>query len=385
MEMITTEHFTTESIRELAKAAGPCITIALQGTAGGGTAVAFKGAINTVRKELQSRGITGGELLEPLTNGNAQSMVETKPGEGVVILRSPSVMQIHKVAAVQPVVTVDDHFAVRTLLSLAAGQTSFYILALSQRRTRILKCDSAQFEEIPFPDGFPTSLAEAMQTRKPDHDLENRSNGGPSMGGGAVLFGTSSDRDGKDEYLIHFFRSVDRAVHNILSNSADPLIAVGVEHEIALYRRVNSYARLMEAGVHGAPDGLEGGEMHKRALQLLREREAQPPVELADFDKRVGTGHASIHAQEIVAAAYEGRVSHLFLQAGAQYLGTYDAVRQRVKRTDDPLDSPVDLIETAARQTMQHGGEVAILPAPAMPGGVPVCALFRYPAPASGQ
>ena len=382
--MITTKQITTESIKELAGAAGPCITIALQGTAGGGTAVAWKGAIQTVRKELQRRGITGGELLDPLTNGNAQSIVDIKPGEGVVILRSPSIMQIHKVAAVEPVVKVDDHFAIRTLLSLAAGQTSFYILALSQRRTRILKCDSAQFEEIPFPEGFPTSLAEAMQTRKPDHDLENRSSGGPSMGGGAVLFGTSSDRDGKDEYLIHFFKSIDKAVRSVLSNSAEPLIPVGVEHEIALYRRLNSYPQFMEPGVHGAPDGLEGGEMHKRALQVLGKRESQPPVELADFDKRVGTGHASIHAQEIVAAAYEGRVSHLFLQATAQYPGTYDAVRQRVKRTDDPLDSPVDLIEAAARETMRHGGGVAILPAPAMPGGVPVCALFRYPAPVSG-
>lgn len=382
--MITTEQITTESIRELAKAAGPCITIALRGTAGGGTAVAWKGAIQTVRKELENRGVPGGELLAPLTNGNAQSIVDIKPGEGVVILRSPSIMQIHKVAAIEPVVKVDDHFAIRTLLSLAAGQTSFYILALSQRRTRILKCDSTQFEEIPFPEGFPTSLAEAMQTRKPDHDLENRSSGGPSMGGGAVLFGTSSDNDGKDEYLIHFFKSVDRAVHNVLRNSADPVIPVGVEHEVALYRRLNSYPRLMEPGVHGAPDGLEGGEMHKRALQLLRERRSQPPVELSDFDKRVGTGHASIHAQEIVAAAYDGRISHLFLQATAQYPGTYDPVRQRVKRTDDPLDSPVDLIEAAALETMQHGGEVAILPAPAMPGGVPVCALFRYPAPVSG-
>jgi len=68
----------------------------------------------------------------------------------------------------------------------------------------------------------------------------------------------------------------------------------------------------------------------------------------------------------IVAAAYEGRVSHLFFQSSAQYPGTYDPARQRVKHTDDPADSPVDLIEEAASQTIRQGGVAKILPASAI-------------------
>ena len=55
-------------------------------------------------------------------------------------------------------------------------------------------------------------------------------------------------------------------------------------------------------------------------------------------------------------------------------------MRQRVKHTSDPLDSPVDLIEEAAYQTILQGGEAKIVAGAAMPNGVPVCALFRYPA-----
>jgi hypothetical protein len=36
-----------------------------------------------------------------------------------------------------------------------------------------------------------------------------------------------------------------------------------------------------------------------------------------DFDKRVGTGHASMQIQEIVVADHEGRVSHLYFQEEA--------------------------------------------------------------------
>ena len=47
----------------------------------------------------------------------------------------------------------------------------------------------------------------------------------------------------------------------------------------------------------------------------------------------------------------------------------YDPVRGRVKHTSDPLDSPVDLMEMAAYQTILQGGEAKILPGSAMPPG----------------
>jgi len=353
--------------------------MALAGKGARNSAVELKDAIRELRQQLEDRAIDAEELLEPLT---APDLLGRSQGHGgIVILRSPSVMKVYQVSTARPLVRVDDHFDVRTVLSVAARQRSFYLLALSQNRMRILQCTESSSREIAFPEGFPSSLAEAMQTRKPDHVLDNRASGGPSMGAGGVMFGTSSDQDDKDEYLLHFFMEIDRAAKSILKGSGDPLIPVGVEHEIALYKRVNTYPHLLEPGIHGAPDGLEGGEMHRRALQLLEEREQEPGREVpADFDKRVGTGRASIHIQEIVAAAYDGRVSHLYFQINAEYMGTYDHVRQLVKHTDDPLHSPVDLIDAAAQQTILQGGEAKILPASAMPNGVPVCALFRYAA-----
>jgi hypothetical protein len=335
-----------------------------------------------IRKGLQSRHVDVQNLLDPVHAAGAEVTGDTNSRRGFVILRSPSLFEIHRVLSVLPLVRIDERFDLRTILSLVEStERVFYIVAVSQKRARILKCTEETSQEIPYPAGFPASLTDAMQTRQPDHNLDNRASGGPSMGAGAVVFGTSSGHDDKDEHLLHFFSELDKAVNTALKGSADPLIPAGVEHEIALYRRVNTYPHLVEPGIFGAPDGLEGGEMHARALQLLERRAESPGSEVpADFDKRVGTGHASIHIQEIVSAAYQGRVSHLFFHANSQYMGTYDPVRQRVKHTVDPLDSPVDLIEVAGFETIHQGGEVRMLPASAMPNGVPVCALFRYPA-----
>jgi len=322
-------------------------------------------------------------LLEPILEQNPGFRGSADAKSSVAIFRCPEVMLTVPVdSSVRPVVKVGETFDLRTILAVSDQLTPFYILALSQKRTRLLECTRRFSKEVPFPAGFPTSLADAMQTKKPDHVLDNRSSGGPSTGSmKGVLFGTSSDREAKDEYLLHFLMQVDKAVNILLKGQEAPLVVVGVEQEIAMYQRVNSYWRLAEGGVHGAPDGLESGEMHARVLELLGRQPAGWVSEvLRDFDKKVGSGRASVQRHEIVAAAFQGRVSHLFLQDNAHYEGTYDPVRQEVTHNDDPEHPAADLLDAAARETLKHGGVARLLPAAAMPNGVPACALFRYAA-----
>jgi len=379
--MTTQERTRNDRLRELAGTARPCITLALRGDGAGGGTIEAKDAVAAARKKLEDRGADSAGLMKPVMEALATYAAETRGRGGLVILRSPAVMETHRISGIGPLLRVDDRFDLRTVLSvLAAATERFFILALSQKHARILKCTEDGTAEIPFPAGFATSLAEAIPMRQPDHVLDNRAAAGPSIGTGAVMFGTSSSQDDKNEYLAHYFKELDRAVKAVLKGEDAPLVPAGVEHELALYRRVNTYANLLEPGIHGAPDGLEDSEMRRRALDLLRREDPNQQMP-ADYDKRVGAGRASSHIHEIVTAAYQGRISHLFFQANSEYRGTYDPVRQRVKRSDDPGDEPVDLIETAAWETIARGGEVALLPGAAMPGGVPVCALFRYAAP----
>ena len=381
-----TERMTSEAVRELMSTAGPCITIVLGGNETGDTATELKRAMSGIRKSIEGRDhdaqVAFKSMLASIENQARDLRGETRSKGSIAILSCPSFTRVFRAAnSIKPIARSGDHLDLRTLLQIQNGQKSFYILALSQNRTRLLHCTENTSEEVEIP-GAPKSLAEAMDTKPPDHVLDNRVSAGPSVGTGAgVMFGTSSDRDSKDEYLLHFFGEVDKAVTRMLHGSSELLIPAGVEHEVALYTRVNSYAHLVEPGIHGAPDGLEGGEMHRRALELLMHREGQIGSSVpADFDKRVGTGHASTRIPDIVSAAWQGRVSHLFLQENAIYMGAFDPVRMRVKHTDDPLDTPVDLVDSASVQTVLHGGEVKLLTGSAMPNGVPVCALMRYPA-----
>ena len=366
-------------IRELLEQPRPCITLALAGGVEAGRKTEWKNALRGVKEALAGGGEPAERLAARLTAAGAEVNRSEEVRRGVVVLAAPARMEVHRVSAIPPLVRVADRFDVRVLLRLLAEsqEKRFYIAALSQKRTRVIRCTEESSEEVPFPHGYSSSLEEALQTEAPDHRLDNRSSAGPSVGTGTVVFGTSSDRDGKDEYLLHFFREVDRAVNVILRGSEDPLVAAGVEHEIALYRRVNTYPHLIEPGIYGAPNALEGGVMRGRGMVLLEERARESGGIPADFDKRVGTGRASIRIPEIVSAAYEGRVSHLFFQESAEYRGTYDA-RRGVRHMDELREGAVDLIEAAAYETIRQGGAARLVTGSATPHGVPVCALFRY-------
>jgi len=144
-----------------------------------------------------------------------------------------------------------------------------------------------------------------------------------------------------------------------------PLVVEGVEHEVALFHRLTTYPACVEPGIRGLPGHLGQNEMYQQSLELVRSVTTGPARRaLERFDKQIGTGHASADVQEIVRAASIGRVEHLFLLENGAVPGA--------------VDGGADLLETAAVQTLRHGGDVQTLLETSMPSGGPICAIFRY-------
>ncbi len=110
-----------------------------------------------------------------------------------------------------------------------------------------------------------------MNSVKPDHISSERApRTGPAAVAKGITTGTTSDRETiQDEYLAHFYRQIDRGVNELLRGQNEPLVLVGVEYEIALYRPLNKYPHLAEEAVEGAPNSLKSGEMHARALEAM--------------------------------------------------------------------------------------------------------------------
>ena len=109
-------------------------------------------------------------------------------------------------------------------------EQKFYVLSLSQKHTRLLLYAYQSRQELQLRRLAPQSLQAWMNSRLPDHVLDNWSAGGPSLGKmKGVVFGSSSDRELPEEYLRHFFKEVDKgypAASGVFPGSVDRVRSV---------------------------------------------------------------------------------------------------------------------------------------------------------------
>ena len=249
----------------------------------------------------------------------------------------------------QPVAAVGECFQLRPLLALASKHVEFYILALKLNDTRIFKCTDQFCEAAKFPKDAGTEAAGFV----------------PGASQSSLRAEPVHDRDHPENHLGRFYREIDRDVNALLKDGHPPLVVVGVEHEVALFHRLTTYPECVEPGIRGVPGHLGQNEMYQQSLELVRSvTTGRTRRALERFDKQIGTGHASADVQEILVAASTGRVEHLFLLENGAVPGA--------------VDGGADLLDTAAVQTLRHGGDVQTLLETSMPSGGPVCGIFRY-------
>ncbi len=375
---------TTERLKELSAVEGPCLTVLLslphRDTREIG--VKTKKTVQEIEEKLRGRGLerdTLDRLMSPLREF-AVEVAGDREHNGIVIFRSSDVFAHYYLPhEVEDCAAVSDHFLLSPLFPALEASRPFYILALSQKHIRLLRCDGASSQEVDLPPEIPHDLDEFIGSDKPDHVLDNASSGGPSMGAGRVMFGTGNDKERRDQYLLHFYKRVDDGVTELLKNGTAPLVLAGVDYELSLYRNESKFPRLAEGGVHGAPDGLKGGELHKRALEVVQPYwDKEVDAALAMYEQFGGSARSSVSLKEIVKAAYDGRVLHLFVARGASHMGNFDEMTHKVRAHGEEQPGDEDLVNAAAVETVKHGGDVFVVARNKVPHGGQMAAVMRY-------
>lgn len=371
-------------VKHLANVEGPCITMYMPLQPAANTSRMdytrlkalirqAEGKLNAQRPDLDSS--LSRELIESLHLVEGEAGSWGGEGGSLVILRSPEVFRAYQVKQeLDETAVVGDFFHVfPTLRALQFAQEVFYLLALSQNHVRLLRCTPTESEAVPLGDSTPTSLEQWLNTRLPNSAPDHGA--APSEAGStAGSFTSTQDRDNKEGHISNFFHVINKAVFDILRDRREPLVLCGVEYERVMYKGINTYQHLLEEGVHGSPESLKGGEMHARALEVVQEFFTGPAKKaLGLWEKIAGTERASTNFEQIVKAAFEARIAHLFAAGDAQILGTFN--RSTMTVGAKPQE---DLVNAAALQTMAFGGDVFLLDRGQIPGGQGVAAVLRY-------
>jgi hypothetical protein len=278
----------------------------------------------------------------------------------------------------EEMVVVSDRFHVSALLPLLTGDGRFFVLALSENEARLLAGTRSAVHLVNVP-GLPAGVRDALRYDDPQRERGSHAaeRGGP--GARVVVHGQGIGAEVQKERLGRYLQAVDGAVRRSLREQQAPLVLAGVGYVRAMYRDINTYPRLLEAGITGSPDRTSSEELHTRAWALVE------PLFARDRDgaaaacrEALGTGRASASLEDVLTAAEAGRIDVLFVPTGAHVLSASHA-SAGVSDADGGQElGGGDPIEQAVVGTILNAGTVYAVPEREMPDRAPLAALFRY-------
>lgn len=261
----------------------------------------------------------------------------------------------------QAFVAAGDRFDITPLLPLWTSEDRFHLLALSRNRVRLLEGTRYSITELDV-KGIPRSLSEALE-RGVDESLRQQ----------------HTMKPGLPEDSLRYSRQIDRGLRDLLKDQHVPLVLAGGEEALKLYRQVNTYPELLDEDIAGNPDKLSAEELHAAARKVVQPYydRAKSQV-IRQYKERSDVAKTSWQLEEILAAAHQGRVFCLFIEAGSHQWGQFDPEKGVVSGHDNPQPGDQDLLNLAVVQTILHGGSVYALAPSEMPEASGIAALLRY-------
>ena len=328
------------------------------------------------------------ELLEPARNLLGQEGTFWQQSDGLALFMAPGLFQYYQVPVVlEEALTLGDQFHLKPIFKVFQNSGHFYILALSQNQVRVLEGTKYGVEEVVL-EQLPASLAEALQWDNPERQTQGHTASGGQQGGDRgsphlTFHGHGVGKDDEKTDILRYFREVDKGLAEFLADQHDPLVLAGVEYLFPIYREANSYNGLLDEGIEGNPEDLRGETLHARAWELVAPRfktDQQESFELYRQQFGRQTGQASRNIEEIIPAAYGGRVGRLFLQERAEAIwGHYDLANNRVDLHPEQTPESEDLINTAAVYAFQTDAAIYVVDEAEMPDqSAAIAAVFRY-------
>jgi len=344
--------------------------------------IRFKNLLRQAEERLQAEGIRSADarnfLKEPQRLLQDQSFWRHQ-SDGLALFCSEDIFHFFRLPIrFTELVVVAKRFHLKPLLPILTSNSTFFILAVSQNQLRLLEGTQHSFDEIEL-EGVPQNLAETLPESFPEKQLQFHT-GTPSGSGNrpAMFHGHDIGGDIKNR-IRQWFRTIDKEVGGLLSDTQSPLVLAGVDTLFPLYKEVNTYPHLMDEGIPGNPEGMKAEDLHQQAWAIVEpvlKKELEAGV--ARYRQLAGTGKTATEIVEAVPAAHHGRIEVLFVAVGVQVWGRFDPEKGVVQVHESPDPGDEDLLDLIAIQTLLKGGTVYAVSPEEVPDQGLLAAIFRY-------
>ncbi|MEN3026166.1 MAG: hypothetical protein ABDH31_00455 [Chlorobiota bacterium] len=346
--------------------------------------VRFRNALRRAREELIAWGAAPSQvhhILSPLEELAEREVYWLYQSDGLAVFAATDFVRTYRLPLrFREEVFVGSHFVVSPLIPLFVGDGQFLVLALEKYRARLYAGGPAGLSEAER-ERLPLDLWKALQVDTPEPVVQYRT--GLRLGGGRTVMATHGHGYGKEDIkrlTTEYYRMVDRALAPLGNEHRLPLILVGVEYEVALYREISHYPVLLPEAIYGNPEHYSLSELHTRAREIVQHwSDARRRQWLERFwNLRGNSPRAAEELTTVFFAALHGRVEVLFLRPDVELWGIVDHSAQALHLTEPGTSGAVHVLNEAAIHTVATQAQVFAATPEELPEGAPMVALLRY-------
>jgi Bacterial archaeo-eukaryotic release factor family 7 len=325
-----------------------------------------------------SRPVQARELLAPVSDLLDEADFWRHQEDGLAILRSPKIFRVYRLPlAFDELCSVSERFYVKPLLPLLINEAPFYILALSHNNIRLLECSLDRWREVQLP-ALPQGMQEGLPIGPaPQFQRYTLPAGGPH---GRRFHGHGIGIDDSDvANLTRYFHRVNDELMGTLKDRPIPLILACVDYLVPIFKQVSSYQTILEPHIAGNPDGLSNEELHRKAWSIAQAHfHRSQDAAVAEYREGLAKGRAGNKLQDVLPAAYQGRIATLFVPLGIQRWGRFDFNRLTLEEHEEEQTGDDELVNLAAMETLIHAGNVYGVKPDEMPDRQLLAAVYRY-------
>lgn len=266
--------------------------------------------------------------------------------DGLVLFVSREVSSFHRLPfSVEPRVVVDETFYTRDLVFALNRSQPYWLLALSEKTTRLFHGTRSDLFEI-VGGGFP------MNYEGPGHTE-------PLPGG----FGIEPSKR-FEAYLERYFRDVDEAFDAHWKEDQIPLVVAGVEPHLAMFRQVSQHSDHIIATLLGSYDETPVHELGEKAWEVVQQAlDQRRRTYLEKLEEAVSGNYYNSTIGEAWRAVKEGRAMVLLVEKDFHQAGRLDDDGYLLYVADDPEAPGVidDAVDDLIEMMVAQGGEVVFV------------------------
>lgn len=349
--------------------------------------IRFKNLVVRAQEKLLESGLRRPEvqtLLRPAERLLTDGDFWRHQSDGLAVFLSPDSSQTYRLPSkFDEFIGIAKNFNVKPLLPLLSRDGKFYILALSMNEVRLFLGNRDTIDEVELGD-ISTNMQEPLWMDDPEKHADfhtGASSPGREGKRQAVFHGHGEKSATEKTNILRYFQHVDRGLNTLLEEKGILMVLAGVDYLLPIYHQASTYAGLLEEGLEGNPEELDGKELHKMAWDLVQPifKEDQNQA-LERFEQLNGQGNelASTDLETVVKAANFGRIETLFVPLGVQKWGHFDPQQNTMILEEGPGPENEDLLDFAAMHTLINSGKVYAVQPENLPGDGKLAAILRY-------